>query len=988
LPSRCLCAQTGSKNSLSINVFHFNRRILPIGCLSSRMSSSDNKEKSEKNTEEKKETPFSFDPAFAKHLKKLLKADLVELCREYQVDDTGIKQELINRLITRHEEQLKDAFSMRVVEQLPQDELFSLNIRESSSIDMYEKTEDVWEFINYFYSNVLQRVKRIYRYSEFFKVFLTKEDMLKNPLAAPFATDTLDERKGAIFIKISLLKKSLMRRNTQLSYNFKEVVSMLAQYRTNDSMTLGQMCSTFNTIPHQPEPMPAFIEDKKEGDVDKKEESRYERKEDDTYRQEDDDEQSELRSSDSNSVIERQLFVRPYRYQYENISWMYNIEKRVAERKYFPMNIDNSDVYFCISKKENIFFDTIHRNVIYLNPSDIKYKSMCFTRGAILGDEMGIGKTLCMTGLIMRNQWEPSAIPKYAPNKYQTKATLIVCPSQLVEQWKNEMLNYTCDGMLIYTLTTRSEWEELTYKHIMLADAIIISTSFLRKISTSDNWRWNTLQRNSNPLEQNFPGLTNFRWWRVIVDEGHEYISDHTYYEKLNRIYSQFRWYVSGTPLPNKSLCHFIGRFLDIKCSRNRNTELVFKNMFKYIYSRKTKDTIRNECKLIPYREEVVYLDMTPVERGLYKEQERRSRMNEEYLRMVCTHLLLSDENYKSYSGKTKMKTLEEIKTITITRRQTELHKAQKSLEKSKGQRSAMEAEMKGITNTEEKKAFAERLGIVRRTCTLADKKIKELQRSIQYFTGIVNAIAHHTEDECAICLSKIEDCTVTKCGHLFCKECIETAVKTQRKCPHCRTALEFGDLMVYRKDEEIKVADVSDSSLKTLVNKYGTKVGQLIWRIKRIHVDEPNEKIIIFSQWDRMLHLVARSLEEEKISSAFCQGSVYQRRSVMRKFSNHGDPKCLMLSLKNSASGLNLTNSHNIFILDTIKGSPEEVQSVEQQAISRSCRIGQTKQVNVVRMIIKNTIEEKIYKEHLRHLEERSSGKNKNNYNFAPIVD
>ena len=66
-------------------------------------------------------------------------------------------------------------------------------------------------------------------------------------------------------------------------------------------------------------------------------------------------------------------------------------------------------------------------------------------------------------------------------------------------------------------------------------------------------------------------------------------------------------------------------------------------------------------------------------------------------------------------------------------------------------------------------------------------------------------------------------------------------------------------------------------------------------------------------------------------------------------------------LSTENAASGTNLTEATHIIFMDPIKGCKEEVLSIENQAIGRAVRIGQENQVIVYKLIIKNTIEEKI---------------------------
>ena len=69
------------------------------------------------------------------------------------------------------------------------------------------------------------------------------------------------------------------------------------------------------------------------------------------------------------------------------------------------------------------------------------------------------------------------------------------------------------------------------------------------------------------------------------------------------------------------------------------------------------------------------------------------------------------------------------------------------------------------------------------------------------------------------------------------------------------------------------------------------------------------------------------------------------------------------MLSLKNAASGTNLTEATHIFFVEPINSNRNESIAIENQAIARACRIGQQHKIKLIRILIKDTIEEDIYK-------------------------
>ncbi|MCK5824870.1 MAG: SWIM zinc finger family protein [Ichthyobacteriaceae bacterium] len=125
-------------------------------------------------------------------------------------------------------------------------------------------------------------------------------------------------------------------------------------------------------------------------------------------------------------------------------------------------------------------------------------------------------------------------------------------------------------------------------------------------------------------------------------------------------------------------------------------------------------------------------------------------------------------------------------------------------------------------------------------------------------------------------------------------------------------------------------------------------------------HIEEKtnNHKILVFSQFVKMLHLVEKELERRNISYEYLDGkkSGKQRSESVDNFQNNSDVRVFLISLKAGGTGLNLTAADYVYLLD-----PWWNPAVENQAIDRAYRIGQDKKVIAYRMIAKGTIEEKI---------------------------
>lgn len=118
------------------------------------------------------------------------------------------------------------------------------------------------------------------------------------------------------------------------------------------------------------------------------------------------------------------------------------------------------------------------------------------------------------------------------------------------------------------------------------------------------------------------------------------------------------------------------------------------------------------------------------------------------------------------------------------------------------------------------------------------------------------------------------------------------------------------------------------------------------------------NHKALVFSQFLGMLGLIREKLKELGVQHEYFDGSTLapDREKAIQNFQNNEDCRVFLISLKAGGVGLNLTAADYVYIVD-----PWWNPAVEQQAIDRTHRIGQTKSIFAYRMICKDTIEDKI---------------------------
>jgi SNF2 family DNA or RNA helicase len=127
---------------------------------------------------------------------------------------------------------------------------------------------------------------------------------------------------------------------------------------------------------------------------------------------------------------------------------------------------------------------------------------------------------------------------------------------------------------------------------------------------------------------------------------------------------------------------------------------------------------------------------------------------------------------------------------------------------------------------------------------------------------------------------------------------------------------------------------------------------------IREIQENAGIHKLLVFSQFTEMLHLIRESFEEAGISHCYLDGSTSldNRRKEVSRFQEDESVKAFLISLKAGGVGLNLTVADYVYLVD-----PWWNPAAELQAIDRAHRIGQKRKVFAYKMICKDTVEEKI---------------------------
>ncbi|SNC60452.1 SNF2 helicase associated [Hymenobacter gelipurpurascens] len=138
----------------------------------------------------------------------------------------------------------------------------------------------------------------------------------------------------------------------------------------------------------------------------------------------------------------------------------------------------------------------------------------------------------------------------------------------------------------------------------------------------------------------------------------------------------------------------------------------------------------------------------------------------------------------------------------------------------------------------------------------------------------------------------------------------------------------------------------------------YGQESAKLEVLLEEISSKAPQHKILVFSQFVSMLELIRQELDTRGLDYAYLTGQTKNRAAQVGRFQEDDNVRVFLISLKAGGTGLNLTQADYVYLVD-----PWWNPAVENQAIDRSHRLGQTKKVVAVRLICPDTIEDKIRK-------------------------
>ncbi|PHH87241.1 hypothetical protein CDD83_9133 [Cordyceps sp. RAO-2017] len=488
--------------------------------------------------------------------------------------------------------------------------------------------------------------------------------------------------------------------------------------------------------------------------------------------------------------------------------------------------------------------------------------------------------------------------------------TLIVSPVSVMSNWKQQIERHVKPDHMPSVLVYHGDNKKMSAEELMRYDVVITS--------------YGRLARERDPKVPRVLLNQSVQWRRVVLDEGHTIRNAGTKVALAAcEIQAQSRWVLTGTPIINsvKDL-HSLVKFLHLTggieqaeifntnvtrklAAGDRSAEAILQALVQDICLRRRKDMKFVDLKLPDKKEYLHRIAFHPSEKKKYDS-------------------LLSEARGA----------LEEYQ--------------QKSTAGQKGR----------FQNV------LERLLRLRQTCnhwTLCRERIEDLMKlledeSVVALTEQNRALLQEalqlyleSQEDCAICYDHPTGPVITNCKHVFCRACITKAVQIQHKCPMCRNALTEDCLL------EPAPEGASDDNLDADTQSSKTEA---LLQIVQATIKRPGSKLVVFSQWTAFLNIVQNQLVQAGIRFCRIDGSMSaeKRDRAIEALDRDGDTRVMLASLAVCSVGLNLVSADTVVLSDSWWAP-----AIEDQAIDRVHRLGQTRATTVWRLVMEQSVEERV---------------------------
>lgn len=532
--------------------------------------------------------------------------------------------------------------------------------------------------------------------------------------------------------------------------------------------------------------------------------------------------------------------------------------------------------------------------------------------GGILADDMGLGKTVTVLSLCAIDYNVDLKSP--SNNLIFINSNLIIVPSSLIHNWRNEIINNICSNMKI-GIFHGSDKSHLFDK---INDYHFIITTY-KMITQSTSSR-----------------VFQYEWRRLILDEAHCIKNNKSItFNFINKIVARRKWALTGTPVHNKqddlfSLMSFIGchyftekGFIKICEKFNDFSRFVDLHCETFVL-RRTKFQSKSEN------------DKTPI-----------VNLPSKYI--LCHQFELSSEEYCFYNHFNNLARII-LKTFKTN---SDIFESLSNFIKDSNESSI---EMKEILIDVTKLIFYKKFSTLHNNSESNKSTSRDVSFVLQILLRLQQCCCHLSLLIKDIIMPSDQDCLLVNVS-----------------CPLDDITNSMSNLNVSSTNGLKTVNDVEFEKLVKKIKKlpkyekYFTisSNSSKIDILKKILIEISKEKLsnneifkcVIISQWTSFLDILELHLiSDYKLLRIDGKSKVESRNEIVDNFNTKKEQNILLLSLKAGGVGFNLVSADHLILMDE-HWNPALIN----QAIDRIYRLGQKRDVTIHRLISNSTIEQRI---------------------------
>ncbi|AMD22902.1 HHR133Wp [Eremothecium sinecaudum] len=620
-------------------------------------------------------------------------------------------------------------------------------------------------------------------------------------------------------------------------------------------------------------------------------------------------------------------------------------------------------------------------------------------KGGLLADDMGLGKTVQTLALMLANRSTDG----------DCMTNIVVAPVSVLKVWYDEIntkiKKSTHFKVLIYGGFGGKKVKN--FKAMKDYDVILVS---YQTLAIEFKKHWPRRLQNDPDNEDATPEVVSIQamnslktrdeywspffsddsvFYRIVLDEAQNVKNKQTQAAKAcSTLSGTYRWALSGTPIQNNiselySLIRFlriapynreqkfkedIGNSLSGKGDMNgEHTKRAVKKvqvLLSAIMLRRSKNSTINGKPILELPKK--YLKNTE---DVLENEDLEFYRSLEHKTALKAEKLLNNRKAGSYSS---------ILTLLLRLRQACCHQELVKLGEARAQGAKI------VNGTDFEKDWLRLYKVAKRITEIGQETVRQ-------------CIASMT---CPYCMEQMELdslAVLTPCGHLLCESCVDPFLEKARDSPLvykgpsgtrsyyvpclvCERSVNDHEIISYQLYDQAINQNLTEADLRmeyeqqmssrkqNIKNCYeidfeklhqSKKVQQCINIIKSVIENTEGEKIVVFSQFttffDILQHFIKKALN---INFLRYDGSMTgaARSEIIERFYREDDNRVLLISMKAGNSGLTLTCANHVILVD-----PFWNPYVEEQAMDRCYRISQEREVQIHRLLLKNTVEDRI---------------------------